>query len=89
MFTEESQVELKILDDGKVNVTIITSFYKDGIKKGEENWGCCLEPNLAYLEYAGTILDEYHLNILRSVWTQEVMDKYAKSLEDNAYTSVM
>lgn len=88
MFTEESQVELKILDDGKINVTIITSYYKDGVKKGEDNWGCCLEPNLAYLEYAATILDEYHVNIIRSVWTDDVISKYQKNLEDsrNEYT---
>lgn len=82
MFTEEPEIKMEIMDDGRVNVTIITNYYKDGIKKGEDNWGCCLEPNLAYLEYASDFLDEYHLNIIRSVWTEGVVSKYEKNLED-------
>lgn len=82
MMTEESEIKLEILDDGRVNITIITNYLKDGIKKGEDNWGCCLEPNPAYLEYASTILDEYHINILRAVWTEDVMSAYARKLED-------
>ena len=83
MFTEQPEIKMEILDDGRVNVTIITNYFKNGIKVGSDNWGCCLEPNLAYLEYASTLLDEYHLNILRSVWTEEVMANYAKNLENN------
>lgn len=81
MFTEEPEIKMEILDDGKVNITIITNYLKNGVKVGEDNWGCCLEPHLAYLDYASTILDEYHLNILRNVWTQDVMDSYARKLE--------
>lgn len=83
MFTEEPEIKMEIMDDGRVNITIITNYYKDGVKIGEDNWGCCLEPNLAYLEYAEEFLDEYHLNILRSVWTEKVMNTYARKMEDN------
>lgn len=83
MFTEQPEIKMEILDDGKVNLTIITNYLKNGVKVGEDNWGCCLEPSLAYLEYASTLLDEYHLNILRSVWTEEVIAKYEENLENN------
>ena len=80
MFTEEQEVRLEILDDGKINVIIIKHYLKDGQEIGQENWGCCLEPHIAYLEYAKTILSDYHINIIQQVWTPEVMEKYTNNL---------
>lgn len=76
MFTEEKETKLEILDDGRINVVVITHYLKDGMAVGQDNWGCCLEPHPAYLDYAKEILDDYYMNIVKSVWTDEVMNKY-------------
>ena len=45
MFTENSETKLELFDDGRINVTIITHYLKDGVEIGQDNWGCCLEPH--------------------------------------------
>lgn len=81
MFTEEQETKLEILNDGKINVIVITHYLKDGVEIGQDNWGCCLEPHPAYLEYAESFLDEYYINIIRNVWTEEVFKKYEAKME--------
>ena len=78
MFTESSETQMTILDDGRVNITIITHYFKDGVEIGQDNWGCCLEPHPAYLEYAETFLDERQMNAVRALWTDEVMEAFAE-----------
>lgn len=83
MFTEEQETKLEILNDGKINVIVITHYLKDGVEIGQDNWGCCLEPHPAYLEYAKQILNEYYFNIIKAVWTNEVIELYQEKIESN------
>ena len=53
-------------------------YFKDGVEIGQDNWGCCLEPHPAYLEYAETFLDERQMNAVRALWTDEVMEAFAE-----------
>ena len=80
MFTESQDVSLTILNGGFINVTIVKHYFKDGVEIGQEDWGCCLEPHPAYLEHAETFLDNYYINIIKSVWTEEVINAYMTSL---------
>lgn len=79
MFTEKEETKLEILNDGKINVTIIKHYFKNDVEIGQDNWGCCLEPHIAYLEYAESFLDPYYINIIKSVWTNEVMTNYEET----------
>lgn len=79
MFTESQDVVLTILKDGFINIAIVKHYFKDGVEIGQEDWGCCLEPHPAYLEYAETFLDVYYINIIKSVWTEEVVNAYYNS----------
>ena len=76
MFTEEKQTELHINSDGVVTVSIITSYYRNNVKIGEEHWQQAMTPDPVYMNIAEELLDEYYLNIIRSVWTDEVMQKF-------------
>ena len=76
MFTEEKQTELHIGSDGVITVSIITSYYRNNVKIGEEHWQQAMTPGPVYMNIAEELLDEYHLNIVRSVWTDEVMRKF-------------
>lgn len=87
MFTERSETKLEILDNGVINVTVLTHYFKNDAKIGEDNWGCCLEPIPVYLEYAKTILDDYYYNIVKTAWTDDVMAQYAKNLESKSLLS--
>lgn len=82
MFNETKETKLEILDNGCVNVTIITRYFKNNVEIGNENWGSCLEPHPAHLEYAAEFLDEYYLNILRATWTDEVMATFKAKLSE-------
>lgn len=77
MITEQPETRLEFLDDGRVNVTIITHYFKGDKEIGQDNWGCCLEPHAAYLDYAKEVLSEYHYNIVKTAWTNEVIEKYS------------
>ena len=83
MFTEDKRTELHVSDNGVILVTIITSYYRNGNKIGEEHWQQAMVPDPVYVKIAENILDEYHLNIVRSVWTDEVMQKFAELQNDN------
>lgn len=80
MFTETQETRLEILPDGKINVTVITYYFKNGLEIGQDNWGCCLEPHPAYLAYAEEILDEHYINIIRTAWSEDVMNAYARKM---------
>lgn len=83
MFTEEKQTELHINSDGVIIVHITTSYYKNNVKIGEDHWQQAMVPDPVYVKIAENILDEYHLNIVRSVWTDEVMQKFAELQNNN------
>ena len=61
---KKEETKLEILNDGKNNVTIIKHYFKNDVEIGQDNWGCCLEPHIAYLEYAesffGPLLHKYN-----------------------------
>lgn len=78
MITEQAETKMEFLDDGRINVTIITHYLKDDKEIGQDNWGCCLEPHPAYLDYAREILSDYHYNIVKTAWTSEVISTYAQ-----------
>lgn len=70
---------LEILEDGIIQVLIQTVYYKDdGSELTRENWRCVLTPN--DLERAEELLPEYYLNIVKSVWTKEVVETYQLKL---------
>lgn len=74
MKTEKKYI-LEILEDGVIQLLIQTIYYKeDGIELTRENWRCVLIPN--DLERAEELLPEYYLNIVKQVWTKEVVEAY-------------
>lgn len=73
--TEKKIYTLEILEYGIIQLLIQTAYIKeDGTELTRENWRTTLMPN--DIEYAKELLDEYHLNIVRSVWTEEVIEAY-------------
>lgn len=67
--------QLEILEGGVIQLLVQTVYFKqDGSELTRENWRTVLMPN--DIEYAKELLDEYHLNIVRSVWTEEVVEAY-------------
>lgn len=81
MFTEEKKTELHISSDGIITVSIITSYYRNNVKIGEDHWQQAMIPDPVYMNIAEKLLDEYHLNIIRSVWTEEVVEKFKNNQE--------
>ena len=73
--TTDKKYILEILEDGIIQVLIQTVYYKeDGSELTRENWRCVLTPN--DLERAEELLPEYYLNIVKLVWTEEVVEAY-------------
>lgn len=73
--TTDKKYILEILEDGMIQLLIQTVYYKeDGSELTRENWRCVLTPN--DLERAEELLPEYYLNIVKSVWTEEVVKAY-------------
>ena len=73
--TTDKKYILEILENGVIQVLIQTVYYKeDGSELTRENWRCVLTPN--DLERAEELLPEYYLNIVKSVWTEEVVEAY-------------
>ena len=60
MFTEEKQTELHIGSDGVITVSIITSYYRNNVKIGEEHWQQAMTPDPVYMNIAEELLDEEH-----------------------------
>lgn len=68
---------LEILEQGVIQLLISTIYFKeDGSELTRENWRTVLMPN--ELERAKELLDEYHLDIVKAVWTKEVVAEYEK-----------
>ena len=80
MFTEKIDTKLEFLESGLVNVILTTHFFKGENKIGQDVWMCCLEPNQASLQHIESILSEYHVNIIKTAWTDEVIEAYEASL---------
>lgn len=77
--TTDKKYILEILEDGIIQVLIQTVYYKeDGSELTRENWRCVLTPN--DLERAEELLPEYYLNIVKQVWTEEVVTTYQLKL---------
>ncbi len=79
--TEKKIYTLEILEYGIIQLLIQTAYIKeDGAELARENWRTTLMPN--DIEYAKELLDEYHLNIVRTVWTEEVVEAYALKMAE-------
>ena len=76
MFTEKKETLLQVLPNKLVKVTIVTTYLKNGSQIGQETWQQILEPNNASIENAKTFLNNYYMNIVYSVFTDEVMEQY-------------
>ena len=76
MFTEEKQITLQVLPNKLVKVTIITTYLKNETQIGQETWQQIVEPNNASIENAKTFLDDYYMDIIYSVFTNEVIEQY-------------
>ena len=69
------KVELTTKENGIVEVLFITCYYdEDGYFLTEKRHRDTLTP--LEMERAETILDEYNLNILKAIWTDEVIESY-------------
>ncbi len=82
MFTEEKDTFLQVMPNKFIKVTIVSSYFKNSVKIGEETWQCIVEPNKASIENAKTFLDDYYMNIVYNVFTDEVMEAYALSYQN-------
>ena len=76
MFTEEKDTFLQVMPNKFIKVTIVSSYFKNNVKIGEETWQCIVEPRQASIENAKTFLDDYYMNIVNSVFTEEVKEAY-------------
>ena len=73
--------QLEILEHGIIQLLIQTVYFKeDGSELTRENWRTTLMPT--DIEYAKELLDEYHLNIVKAVWTEEVVEAYALKMAE-------
>ena len=78
----EEQIELTNKKNGVVEVHKITTYYKeDGSILTTEHHRDTLAPN--ELERAEKMLDEYNLNILKAIWTDEIIESYVTMVEEN------
>lgn len=72
---------LEILEQGIIQLLIQTAYIKeDGSELTRENWRTTLIPT--DIEYAKELLDEYHLNIVKAVWTEEIVEAYALKMTE-------
>jgi hypothetical protein len=83
VFTEEKQITLQVLPNKFVKVTIITTYLKNGSQIGQDTWQQIVEPNNASIENAKTFLDDYYMDIIYSVFTDEVVEQYRLEHENN------
>lgn len=73
--------QLEILEGGIIQLLIQTVYFKEnGVELTRENWRTTLMPG--DFDRAKELLDDYHLNIVRSVWTNEVVNTYARSTNE-------
>ena len=73
--------QLEILENGIIQLLVQTVYFKeDGSELTRENWRTTLMPT--DIEYAKELLDEYYLNIVKAVWTDEVVEAYVLKLAE-------
>nr|DAF52790.1 MAG TPA: hypothetical protein [Siphoviridae sp. ctqSm5] len=73
--------QLEVLEHGIIQLLIQTVYFKeDGSELTRENWRTTLMPT--DIEYAEELLDEYHLNIVKAVWTEEIVEAYALKMTE-------
>ncbi len=73
----EKVYRLEILENGIIQLLIQTVYFKSsGEELTRENWRTTLLPG--DFERAKKLLDDYHYNIINSVWTSEVVTTYAR-----------
>lgn len=73
--------QLEILENGIIQLLVQTVYFKqDGSELTRENWRTTLMPT--DIEYATELLDEYHLNIVKAVWTDEVVEAYVLKMAE-------
>lgn len=69
--------KLEILENGIIQLLVQTVYFKSsGEELTRENWRTTLLPG--DFERAKELLDDYHYNIINSVWTSEVVTAYAR-----------
>ena len=69
---------LEILENGSIQLLIQTVYYKDnGVELTRENWRTVLNPG--DYERVDELLDDYHANIVRAAWTDEVVAMYVNN----------
>ena len=75
----EKVYRLEILENGIIQLLVQTVYFKSsGEELTRENWRTTLLPG--DFDRAKGLLDDYHLNIVRSVWTNEVIKTYTRSM---------
>ena len=83
MFTEKKEIFLQVLPSKSIKVIIINTYFKNGSQIGQDTWQQILEPNNASIENAKTFLSDYYMDIVYSVFTDEVMEQYRLEKENN------
>lgn len=79
--TDKKIYTLEILEHGIIQLLIQTVYIKeDGQELTRENWRTVLMPG--DFECAEKLLDEYHMNIVRAVWTDEIVENYALKMAE-------
>lgn len=74
---QENNTVLKILPNGIIDIEITTIYFDElGNELARRSWKRCVEP--ARYDDAREVLDEYHMGIVNSVWTQEVIEEFNK-----------
>lgn len=69
--------KLEILENGIIQLLVQTVYFKaNGEELTRENWRTTLLPG--DFDRAKELLDDYHYNIINSVWTSEVVTAYAR-----------
>lgn len=73
--------QLEILEDGAIQLLIQTIYFKeDGAELTRENWRTVLIPG--NFERAEELLDDYYMNIVRAVWTNDIVENYALKMAE-------
>lgn len=69
--------KIEILENGIIQLLVQTVYFKtNGEELTRENWRTTLLPG--DFDRAKELLDDYHYNIINSVWTSEVVTAYAR-----------
>lgn len=73
--------QLEILENGIIQLLIQMVYFEDDrTELSRKNWRTVLLPG--DFERAEELLDEYHMNIVQSVWTNEIVEAYALKMAE-------